>query len=175
MQRPARQRERRLSALFSEFKAADSETRLRSGEGGRARASAQSRGKLKVIWPQLQQLALGLNEKHLCVKVVPWQRFLFCNQASVRLERRAHWQGAKGGGYKRKLTSIWEKPWLTRLIWVQNPTQSTRRRATCDSSAMRKLSICQGSKQLHPRNYNKSDSLNAGIMWERKKKNPICL
>ena len=36
--------------------------------------------KLKAIWLQLQQLALGLNEKHLCVKVVPWQRFLCCDQ-----------------------------------------------------------------------------------------------
>lgn len=97
-QRPARQRGLRLSAFCSEFKAADTETRLRPrGRGGtRPRVRAIKAKKLKAIWLQLQQLALGLNGKHLCVKVVPWQRFLFCNQASVRLERRAHWQRAGG-------------------------------------------------------------------------------
>lgn len=31
--------------------------------------------------------------KHLCVKVVPWQRFLFCDQGQheASFERRAHW------------------------------------------------------------------------------------
>lgn len=64
--------------------------------------------KTKTIWLQLQQLALGLTEKHLCVKVVPWQRFLFCNQASRRLERRAHWQ--RTGGTKANSQASGKNP-----------------------------------------------------------------
>lgn len=108
MQRPARQRERHLSAFWSKFKATDTEMLLHSREDERVRASAQSRQKLKAIWLQLQQLALGLTEKHLCVKVVPWQRFLFCNQASVRLERRAHW--LRTGGTNAKTQASGRNP-----------------------------------------------------------------
>lgn len=55
-----------LVSVLSEFEATDTETPVCLREDVCACASAQSRQKLKAIWLQLQQLALGLTEKHLC-------------------------------------------------------------------------------------------------------------
>lgn len=83
----------------------------------RARAYAQSSWKLKALWLQLQQLAPGLNEKHLCVKVVPWQRFLFCDQGQCEAPFWNKSPLAKRK-YKHKLINMWKGPWLAGLSWV---------------------------------------------------------
>lgn len=84
MQRLARQRDWHLSAILNRLRPTYTDTC--DGLQGRqtytcAHVYTQSGLGLKAIWLQLQQLALGLNEETpVSVKVVPWQRFLFCDQ-----------------------------------------------------------------------------------------------
>lgn len=109
MQRLARQRDRHLSAIVNGLKATYTDAcglaRGKTNIHKSARIRAVKPKKLKAIWLQLQQLALGLNEKHLCVKVVPWQRFLFCDQGQCEA---SFWK-------RGRISTNPYKPWLAGL------------------------------------------------------------